>query len=270
MKRLMMGALMVLSMACAGVDETEHCVNTRYGKVIQEKVTSGLEGVMFSDLECFPITQQAFPAGSGGEDAKAEKVATISADSVALTFEIALDWHYGDAWKAFSVKRSHGRVLQEISNGLRSGIRDAGATISMASLFGPARATLDETFKKAIQEQVGPYILIDRVYVRSVEMPDGIQKAWAEAATARAGQQRAKDQFVADSLNIRRTLMAAEADARKTELANRAMAVSPAVLQLEAARAMAEGIKGACGRATTCIIGGSVMDTWRALGGERP
>lgn len=252
--------LVPLFAACASVDETEHCVVTVYGKVTEEKATSGINAVLFDALTCFPITQQAFPSGDGGESAPHEAISVITSDSVAITFEVALDWHYTDAWKAFSVKRSHDRVLQEISNGLRSGARDAGATISMASLFGAARAGLDETFREAVQKQLGAYIAIDRVYVRGINMPQGIQSAWAEAATARAGQQRAKDQFVADSLNIRRSLMKAEADARTAQLANQATNSIP--LQVRVAAEYAKGLGTVCAKATTCILGGSVMDTW--------
>jgi hypothetical protein len=248
------------------VDETEHCVVTRYGAVTEEKAAAGLNSVMFSDLSCLPLTQQAFPAGEGGEDAPSEQVAVITADSVALTFDVAMDWHYVDAFKAFTVKRSHERVLQELSNGLRSGARDAGATISMASLFGAARAGLDEVLREAVQKQLGAYLAVDRIYIRGISMPEGIQKAWAAAATARAGQQQAKDQFVSDSLNIRRTLMAAEADARKTELANRAILSIP--VEVRVATEMAKGLASVCAKASTCILGGSVMDTW--TDGRRP
>lgn len=252
--------------ACSSVDETEHCVVTRYGAVTEEKAGSGLNSVLFSDLTCFPVTQQAFPSGEGGENAPSEQVPIITGDSVALSFDVAMDWHYTDAARAFTVKRSHERVLQELSNGLRSGARDAGATIRMNSLFGAARAGLDEVLREAVQKQLGPYLAVDRVYIRGISMPEGISKAWAQAATARAGQQQAKDQFVSDSLNIRRTIMAAEAEARKSELANRATNTIP--LEVRVAAEYAKGLANVCAKAATCILGGSVMDTW--TDGRRP
>ncbi len=252
--------LLVLG-ACASVDETEHCVNTRYGKVISEKLASGLSGVMFSDIECFPLTQQAFPQGSGGENAPRENVPVITADSVAVVFEVALDWHYTDAWKAFQVKRSHDRVLQEISNGLRSGARDAGATLKMSALFGAARAALDEKFKDAVQLQLGPYIFIDKVYVRGIDLPDGIQKAWTAAAQARAGQQQARDAYVTDSLNARRTIILAETEARKRELEIRAAASSPVFLEVEKVKALATLLNHCT---SNCFIGGDMMNRYFA------
>jgi hypothetical protein len=33
---------LIVASACTAVDETEHCVETRYGKIVTEKMSNGL------------------------------------------------------------------------------------------------------------------------------------------------------------------------------------------------------------------------------------
>lgn len=74
---------------------------------------------------------------------------------------------------------------------------------------------------------------------------------------------RAQKQFTIDSVNARAQLLKAEADAAAKELEARSYAANPALLQLEAAKAMSSGLAQACRGVQTCVIGGSVMDTWQ-------
>jgi regulator of protease activity HflC (stomatin/prohibitin superfamily) len=247
------------------VDATEHCVKTRWGRVITPKVENGLTSTIAADLTCFPLTQQQFPGGAvRGEEAASETVEFLTRDSIMMSAEIALNWKYVNVDSAFTTRRSHDAVLSEMSNAVRSGARDAGATIGLRDLMGANRAGLDEVFRKAINEQMSDYVFVEKVYIRKVDIPSNIQTLWTQTIAMTAEQTKARAQFLTDSLNARRTVIVAEAEARKVELETRALATSPAVLQLRMAEAMAAGLAKVCSGATTCIVGGSVMDTWKS------
>jgi regulator of protease activity HflC (stomatin/prohibitin superfamily) len=246
------------------VDATEHCVKTRWGRVITPKVENGLTSTVAADLTCFPLTQQQFPGGTvTGEEASAETVEFLTRDSIMMSAEIALNWKYANVDSAFTTRRSHQAVLSEMANAVRSGARDAGATIGLRDLMGANRAGLDEVFRKAINMQMSDYALIEKVYIRKVQIPANIQQLWTQTIAMTAEQTKARAQFLTDSLNARSIIIKAEADARKTELETRALATSPEVLRLRTAEAMAKGLGEICKGVQTCIVGGSVMDTWK-------
>jgi regulator of protease activity HflC (stomatin/prohibitin superfamily) len=259
-------AMLLFTTACfEKVDATEHCVETRYGKVVNPKAGDGLVSTMTTTLTCFPTTQQQFPGGSvTGEDASAEKVEFLTRDSIMMAADIAILWKYSNPNDAFNTRRSHAAVLSELANAVRAGARDAGATIGLTDLMGAKRAELDETFRLAINAQMSDYAQIEKVYIRGIAIPNNIQALWTQTLAQQAEQTKARAAFITDSLNARRTVIKAEAEARKVELETRALATSPAVLQLRTAEAMAKGLSQVCSKAQTCIIGGSVMDTWKS------
>ncbi len=247
------------------VDATEHCVKTRWGKVVTPKVENGLTPTVTTDLTCFPLTQQQFPGGAvRGEEAASETVEFLTRDSIMMSAEIALNWKYVNVDSAFTTRRSHDAVLSEMANAVRSGARDAGATIGLRDLMGANRAGLDEVFRKAINDQMSDYALVEKVYIRKVQIPANIQQLWTQTIAMTAEQTKARAQFLTDSLNARRVVITAEADARKVELETRALATSPEVLRLRTAEAFAKGFSEICKGVQTCIIGGSVMDTWKS------
>jgi regulator of protease activity HflC (stomatin/prohibitin superfamily) len=263
-------ALVVGISSFSKVDATEHCVETRFGKVVNPKVSNGLVPTITTQLECFPTTQQQFPGGSvQGEEAASEKVEFLTQDSIMMTADLAINWKYVNVNEAFNTRRQHEAVLSELANAVRSGARDAGATIGLADLMGPKRASIDETFRRAINTQMSKYATIDKVYIRGVTIPENIQTLWTSTIAMSAEQTKARAAFITDSLNARRTVITAEAEARKTELESRALATSPEVLRLRAAEAMASGLANICAKATTCIVGGSVVDTWKGIGPQR-
>lgn len=254
-KLLALLALAVLGTACTSIDATDHCVETRYGKVVTPKMDAGLTTTFTTDVTCFPNTQQQFPPSVGKDnEAPAEDISFLTKDSTNVQGEISFEWTYTDAFQAFNEKRRHEVVLAALSNAVRSGARDAGATITLADLFGPKRDQLDQLFQQAIQAQSPKYIKVGKVFVRKLVPPGPVMAAWQAAVAQRAEQQKARDAFVADSLNARRQVLAAETEARRVELENRAMAQSPEVLRLKASLALAEGLKGICGKASTCVV----------------
>lgn len=268
MNKYLILPLLFLMTACAKVDATEHCVETRFGKVTNQRVNDGITTIVTTDLTCFPTTQQQFPGGAiTGENAASEKVEFLTRDSIMMSADIAINWKYTDAFQAFTTRRSHEAVLSELTNAVRSGVRDAGATIGLTDLMGTNRSGLDEKFREAINLQMSKYATVEKVYLRSVGIPPNIQALWQQTLAQQAEQTKARAAYITDSLNARRTVITAEAQARKVELETKALATSPAVLQLRTAEAMAKGFSGICAKATTCIVGGSVMDTWKATNG---
>jgi regulator of protease activity HflC (stomatin/prohibitin superfamily) len=265
------GGLMLLILAVVGIssvekiDSTEHCVLTRFGTVTNPKVETGPEIVLLSNLTCFPLTQQQFPGGSvRGEESAGETVEFLTRDSIMMKANIAILWKYTNVGSAFETRRAHDAVLSELSNSVRAGSRDAGATIGLTDLMGAKRAGLDEVFRTAINERMSDYATIEKVYIREVQIPQNIQSLWTATLSQQAKQAEARAAYITDSLNARRTVIVAQASAEATRLTAQAMAVSPAVLKFRSDSVMAAGMKEICGRATTCIVGGNVADKFFA------
>lgn len=264
--RLMLVAVFaVFSTACFSfVDATEQCVETRYGSVLNQNTGSGPVSTITTHLTCFPTIQQQFPGGHvKGENAQNEHIEFLTRDSVMVGIDVALNWKYTNVYEAFNTRRSHEAVLAELSNAMRSGAREAGATIGLSDFFGAKRAGMDVIFQEAFNRQMSKYAHIEKVYLNHISLPKSISEAWLATQTAQAQQKEAIAQFVKDSLNARRTVVTAQADAEKTRLETQALAVSPQVIQLRAAEAMANGMSNICKGVQTCIIGGSVVDTWK-------
>lgn len=259
---LAFGAITVVTLLIIGaaslekVDATEHCVQTRFGRVTNPKVDNGPTLVVLSDLTCFTLTQMQSPD---------ETVEFLTRDSVMVKFELAMNWKYVDIMKAFETRRSHEAVMAELANAVRSGARDAGATVGLADMMGAKRAGLDEIFREAINRQMSPYATVEKVYVRAIIIPPAIQQTFTATIAQQAEQQKARAAFVTDSLNSLRTVITARANAEATRLAAQAMAVSPAVLKFRSDSVLAAGMKEICGRATTCIVGGTVADRFLTL-----
>jgi hypothetical protein len=252
------------------VDATEHCVKTRWGRVINPKVENGLTSTVAANLTCFPLTQQQFPGGTvRGEESAAETVEFLTRDSIMMKVEIAMLYKYTNVGSAFETRRSHDAVLSELSNSVRAGARDAGATIGLNDLMGAKRAGLDDVFRTAINNQMSDYIQIEKVYIRRVDIPANIQTLWTATLAQQAEQLKAKAAFITDSLNARRVVITAQANAEATRLTSQAMAVSPAVLKFRSDSVIAAGMREICGKATTCIIGGTVADRFLTFGSPR-
>lgn len=249
------------------VDATEQCVETRYGAVVNQNTGSGPVSTITTHLTCFPTTLQQFPGGLvSGDSSASEHITFLTRDSVMVGMDIALNWKYHNIYDAFNARRSHDAVLSELSNSIRAGAREAGATIGLSDFFGVKRAGMDETFKEAFNRQMSPYAQINKVYLKHIDLPKNIQEAWLATQTSQAQQKQAVAAFVTDSLNARRTVVTAQANAEATRLSSVALASSPEVIKLKIAEAFSKGMGTVCSHASTCILGGSVMDTWKTGG----
>lgn len=252
------------------IDATEHCVKLRYGNVINQKMEPGLRSTIFANVECLPTTRLVYPSlVKGAEEATSYDFSTQSADSVQLDGSIAFEYEYTDPFAAFMDKRSHQAVVAAFSNQLPTAVRNTGATIRLSDLYGPKREALSGIFQENLQRVMPPYVRIVSVSLKKLDPPGPVRNAFQAAVTQRAEQQKARDKYLADSISARSTILLAETEARRVELENRAKATSPALLEIERARAAAELLKNC---KENCFVGGDVLQRYFSIaprGGNR-
>jgi regulator of protease activity HflC (stomatin/prohibitin superfamily) len=253
---------LVLSMGSfTRVDSTEHCVLTRYGTVVNRKMSTGLNFTPLSEPTCFNMTQQNFPDNAEGK----ESITATTADPVTVEGDVAVTWAFNPAsiHQVFLDKRTPQAAETEVLNAVREGYRNALNAWTVTRIFSAERANLAEDVRRNIQAKLGNRATIHQVFVRDIRIPPAIEEARIEAARQAQVLDRAMKQFTIDSVNARATLMQAEATARAKQLEAESYAANPALIQLESAKAISQGIAQACRGVTTCVIGGSVMDTWQ-------
>lgn len=259
--------LLVMVLVSGGftrVDSTEHCVLTRYGTVIKRKMSTGLNFTPLADPTCFRMTQRNFPDNADGK----EVIQATTADPVTVEGDVAVTWSYnpGSIYQVFLDKRTPEAAETEVLNAVREGYRNALNAWTVNRIFSAERARLSDDVRRQIQAKLGDRATIHQVFIRDIRIPPQIEQARIEAARQAQILDRAQKQFAIDSVNARAVVMKAEADARAKELEARSYAANPALLQLESAKAMSQGLSQACRGVQTCVIGGSVMDTWQRPG----
>jgi len=253
--------MLLISGSFTRVDSTEHCVLTRYGTVVKRKMPTGLNFTPLSEPTCFRMTQRNFPEHEDGK----EVIQATTADPVTVEGDVAITWSYnpGSIYQVFLDKRTPEAAETEVLNAVREGYRNALNAWTVNRIFSAERARLSDDVRRQIQSKLGNRATIHQVFVRDIRIPPQIEQARIEAARQAQVLDRAQKQFTIDSVNARAQLLKAEADARAKELEARSYAANPALLQLEAAKAMSSGLAQACRGVQTCVIGGSVMDTWQ-------
>ncbi len=243
------------------VDSTEHCVLTRYGSVVDRKMDTGLTFTPFTEATCFNMTQQNFPDGGDGK----EVVTATTADPVTVEGDVAVTWSFNPAsiHQVFLDKRTPEAAETEVLNAVREGYRNALNAWTVNRIFSAERPRVSEDVRRQIQAKLGNRAIIHQVFIRDIRIPPQIEEARVAAARQAQILDRAQKQFAIDSVNARAIVMKAEADSRAKQLEGQAYASNPALIQLESAKAMSQGLSQACRGVSTCVIGGSVMDTWQ-------
>jgi regulator of protease activity HflC (stomatin/prohibitin superfamily) len=251
----------LVTTAFTRVDSTEHCVLTRYGSVIKRKMSTGLNFTPLAEPTCFKMTQKNFPDNADGK----EVIQATTADPVTVEGDVAVTWSYNPAsiYQVFLDKRTPEAAETEVLNAVREGYRNALNAWTVNRIFSAQRANLSEDVRRQIQAKLGNRATIHQVFVRDIRIPPAIEQARIAAAQQAQILDKAQKQFVIDSVEARGRVMRAEADARAKELEARSYAANPALIQLESAKAMSQGLAQACRGVQTCVIGGSVMDTWQ-------
>lgn len=264
MTKLMAGLLAVLAVsACTTVHQTEQCVETRYGKIVNPHMDNGLNSTLIDVANCFPITDLNYPE-TGSE---AHNFEASTSDPVVVNGKVTVVYSYRNIESLYLEKRTEEAAHVQMLSALNEGITVATSRFTIDQLFGPARGTFGDSIRAIAQRKAGPNILIKQVFLRDLTPPKSIAEARVNSARKETEYAAARRQLSIDSINAAAVVLKARGDATKAELEARAIATSPEVLKLRAAEAMAAGMKDICGHASTCIIGGNIMDKWLNMGG---
>ena len=253
-------SLLALLGACTSVDTTEHCVLTRYGKVIEPRMSTGINFTPLSKATCFSMTDKNYPEAGGKETMEAQ-----TADPITISGDVSIVYAYdpGTITQLFEDKRTPEAAEAEILNAVREGYRNALAGWTVGQIFSGNRSALSDSVRTNIQRKLGNRAIIKQVFIRDIKAPEQIETARIEAAKQAQVLDQAQKQFVIDSVRARGRLMAAEAEAEAKRLEAAAYSQNRELLQLRIAEAQARGLAEACKGVQTCVIGGSVMDAWK-------
>jgi regulator of protease activity HflC (stomatin/prohibitin superfamily) len=256
---LLAAALVVAG--CTSVDTTEHCVLTRYGRVIEPRMSTGLNFTPLAKATCFSMTDKNFPDQGAKETMEAQ-----TRDPITVVGDVGIVYSYDPATilKLFEDKRTPEAAEAEILNAVREGYRNALASWTVSQIFSADRASLSDSVRSHIQRKLGGRAVVKQVFVRDIKAPAAIEAARIEAAKQAQVLDRAIKQFQIDSVNARATVIGAEAQATAKRLEAQAYAQNRELLQLRIAEAQAKGLSEACKGVQTCVIGGSVLDSWKS------
>jgi hypothetical protein len=260
MRRSALVVAVGLLAACTQVDSTEHCVETRYGKVVNPRMATGLNMTVLTTATCFTMTEKNYPVLATGK----EMIPAQTQDPITVEGDVAIVYKYDPATiiKVFEEKRTAESAETEIINAIREGYRNALAQWTIAEVF-QNRAALSDSVKNHIQRKIGNRAIIQQVFVRDIKVPAQIEAARIQAAQQAQVLDKALKQFTIDSVNARAVVIAAQASSEATRLSAQSYITNPKLLELEIAKAYADGLKEACKGVQTCVIGGTIMDSWK-------
>lgn len=254
--------LLVFFTGCTKIDQTDYCIETRFGKVVNEHMTTGMALTVFSEATCFPLTDVNYPSRGDTETIDAQ-----TADPVTVAGDVGVVYAYdpGSVNRVFIAKRTPQAAEIEILNAIREGYRTALAGWTVADIFSERRAELSDSVRAHIQRKLGDLATIKRAYVRDIKIPKAIEDSRIGAAQQAQVLDSTLKRYQIDSVGARSVVMKAQAEAQATRLRAEAYSSNPALVELERAKALSEGIAKACSGAqvTTCVIGGSVLDLQR-------
>lgn len=237
--------------ACTQVHQTERCIGTRYGKVVEEQMAVGMNVTIFESATCFTLTDQNYPVASGAKetmDAQTRDPMTVQGD-VAIVY--AFD--PGSVYTVFLEKRSEGAAEVQVINAIRDGYRSAVAGWSIADISSARRAYLGDSVKKHIQDKLGKLATVKQVFIRDIRVPAAIEESRIASTKQSLVYTQAQQQLAIDSMQARGQIIRAQATAETNRLTSLSYASNPKMLDLEIAKALS----GLCGHATTCVIGAS-------------
>lgn len=271
MKNTLLALISAVTLSgCFGqsIDETQLCTETRYGNVTTPIMDKGWAWLVIADATCFPATQQVYP-GDTDDDGKpnAEIVSALTRDSVDLKVEFAFEHvipreQYFDS--VFKTKRSVDNFQLALVNGAREGARSAIGNARSGDAFNN-REQFGDSLQAALQRSIGGLTHITRVYVRDMDLPAKVREAREAVFQQSLALDQALKQRRIDSVGNVTKIQNAETHFKVSEAQARVYKDNPELKDLEIKKAQAAALGNVCGRATTCIIGGSVMDTWRSV-----
>jgi len=257
-RKLCVLALFALG-ACTSIDQTEHCIQTRYGKIINDKLDNGLQATPFSNVTCFTLRDQNFP-NPAEHNADKETMEAQTKDPLTITGDVAIVYAF-DPTKIKQIyleKRSQEQAELQILNAIRDGYRSALAGWTVAEIFSARRADIGDSVRAHIQRKltdsrIGQLAIIKNVFIRDIKVPPQIEAARIASTQQTQKLNQAMQQLAIDSMSARSKVITAQAQAEANRLTSMSYTSNPKMLDLEIAKALS----GLCGQATTCVIGAS-------------
>lgn len=254
-----LAAAMLAVVGCTTVDQTEHCILTRYGKVVEDKMDNGLNLTPFTSANCFTLRDQNFPA-STGSDAEKETMEAQTKDPLTVTGDVAIVYAFdpGNIKQIYLEKRSQDQAEIQILNAVRDGYRSALAGWTVADIFSAQRAALGDSVKAHIQRKlndpkIGQLAIIKQVFIRDIKVPPQIEAARIASTQQAQKLNQAQQQLAIDSMNSRGAIIKAQGVAETNRLTSLSYASNPKMLDLEIAKALS----AICHGTQTCVIGAS-------------
>lgn len=251
----------MLVAGCTFVDSTEHCIETKYGEVVNEEMGTGLNMTLFTDATCFSLTDQNWPEG-GKEEVTA---VTKSPNPVTVAGDVALVYAFDPStvFEVFKAKRNQNAAEIEIQNAVREGYRNALAGWTVADVFSERRAFIGDSVKASIQRKIGNRAIIKNVFIREIRLPPEIEAARTQAANQAQALDKQRQQYAIDSLAARSRIVIAEGEAESKRLLAQSYSANASLKEIEVARELAK----ICTGVQQCILGVQVMD--RLMGTPR-
>ncbi len=234
MRKTIAIALMLGVVACTSVDTTEHCVQTRYGKVVNEKMSPGLNWTIASQATCFSMVEHNYPGGMAKDgQPNAENMEAQTADPITVNGEVAMVYKYDPAtiYQVFLEKRSPEQVEIEVTNSIRAGYRAAIGKFTVADLFSH-REQFSDSVKAAVQRQIGHRAIITNVFIRSIKVPEVIEQARIAAAQQAQILDKAQKQLAISDATAKATIAQAEGEATANRLRAQSYSSNPKLLDL--------------------------------------
>lgn len=252
--------------ACGGVrlvDETEHCVETRYGKVVREQIPSGMDWFWLTDATCFSLTEKEV-AVTGLEVQTADSV-KIAVDTVTFLYK----YDPATVFEVFKDKRSPSAAESEIMKAAQEGIKKSFAQVRVVDLFGDGRAHLTERVREGMQTSVRDRAEILNVFFGGkIRLPQEVEDARIRTMTQIQNAAAEREKLKTDSIAAANRVLQSEADRRVAENKAAVYQQNKVLADLEVQKAQAQAWAEICKGVTTCIIGGNVVDRFLATGGN--
>lgn len=263
MKRFLLAPIVFAFAACTSVDQTEHCLLTRYGNIVDDKMSPGIHATPFTSAKCFSLTDQNFPANA----AEKETMEAQTKDPMTVVGDVAIVYAFDPAnvKDVYLEKRSQDAAEVQILNAIRDGYRAALAGWSVSDIFSAQRSVLGDSVRVHIQRKLGKLATVKQVYIRDIKVPPQIEASRLAAVNQALVLDKAQKQLAIDSMNARGQIITAEATSRAKQLEAQSYNSNPKLLDVEIAKALSN----LCGKSTTCIIGAS-PNALLGLGGFKP
>lgn len=248
------------------VERNQACIQTRFGDVVNngELLDPGFKAFIVSRTRCFDMREQTFP----DEESEGERSVTMRAqtnDPLTVTGDVTVVYRFrpGSALEIYDTKGTEEALERELYAAISEGYRNGVVQYSVDELFSGKRTELDKQVQQFIQAKIGRetgLVEILSVFIRNIEAPEEIERLRTQASSRDQMLDQERKQFQIDSIAAIRRVVNAQAFADSVRLEANAYASNPALLQLRATEAFANGMAEICSGTSTCIVGGNVLD----------